>query len=167
MRLYSIKSRLLALMLLFASNAVCAQVSGGLPPLKSPALSKPKAPMFTQSQSESPKLPLGSVGLPNEIEKNERGVKLQNCLDGSDPALCNRSQFTSPEMSQVESAEKRENLKRCLDGRYPALCKHQLLTSIEQQQVESAEKRENLKRCLDGRYPALCNKKLLHDSRSQ
>ncbi len=51
MRSYLIRSRLLALLLLFTTNAVYAQMSGGLPPLKNPSPAKPAVPQATQAQT--------------------------------------------------------------------------------------------------------------------
>ena len=61
MRTASISSWFFVLLFLLTANAVWAQVSGGLPPLKSPASSKPKAPQVSEPISETSQAPRGSV----------------------------------------------------------------------------------------------------------
>lgn len=48
---HSIRSRLLALLLLFTAHNVYAQISGGLPPLKTPSPPKRSVPQATQVQN--------------------------------------------------------------------------------------------------------------------
>src|ERR1700730_6259639 len=94
---------------------------------------------------------------PSEVHRNE---KLETCLSGLYPSLCNHSLLSREEFVRVSEAERREKLRTCLSGLYPSLCEHDLLTPAEVKKVGEAERQENLHVCMSGLYPSLCNRSL-------